>query len=182
MAVRPSNAMLRRILAEAGSRDEYLRLFDVWLDEALTGQRPGRKSNEFDDLMLSGLAHMCRVAKDQRGISHHAMLKIFCRRLFVPDPKTGELHPHFGVTEEAAVKRLYRKLKARDFSDQEYVDYYARLGIDPDKVTLTLPGDPAYTVQGSAVMLDGEVVYEAGTNALAWAWIERQRKATHTRR
>jgi hypothetical protein len=32
---------------------------------------------------------------------------------------------------------------------------------------------PAYTVVGGVVKLDGKVVFDGGSNAAAWAWIDR---------
>jgi hypothetical protein len=32
---------------------------------------------------------------------------------------------------------------------------------------------PEYTVQGGMVKLDGKVIHAAGSNAAAWAWIDR---------
>ena len=127
---------LRRLQAAAGGRREL----DRWIDAALAEGRPsrGRKHNQLDELMLLGLAHMCRMA-EQKGISRHAMIEMFVASL--RNPKFGYLPAHIGASERAVAARLYKKLKAIDFSDRAFVEYFEKFGLDPSRVTLTLPSD-----------------------------------------
>jgi hypothetical protein len=149
---RPRNASdlrtLRRLLAAAGSRDEL----DRWIDDAEAEAEParGRKHNKFDGLMLAGLAHMCRKAKAERGISYYAMVKLFVASL--RGPETGKMAVHFGASEQAVAKRLYKKLVSTEFSDRALVEHFAKFDIDLSQSTLRLPGDDP-TSPGPALLL-----------------------------
>jgi hypothetical protein len=68
---------------------------------------------------------------------HHPLLKLFAS-IPVRDKKTGNLNPLLGAGEDAVVRRLGRKLKARNFPEHEIADYFVKLGLDPRPYT-TLP-------------------------------------------
>jgi hypothetical protein len=70
---------------------------------------------------------------------HHPLLKLFAS-IPVRDNKTGSLNPLLGTSEDAVVRRLGRKLKARDFSESAVADYFVKLGLDPRRYT-TPTGD-----------------------------------------